>query len=146
LRPKKTEIDLLEIASAFRRSIEGPDIHLARTTGAAVVGVDINTHAIAAARQHARRAGLVGLATFAQADAARALPFEDGSFDAVVCIDAINHLPDRPRVLRDWQRLLRPGGRILFSDPAVVTGVGSSDELALCASSATSCSRPTART
>jgi SAM-dependent methyltransferase len=112
----------------------GPDIHLARTTGAAVVGIDVNPHAIASARAHARRAGLVGLARFEQADAARALPFEDGSFDAVVCIDAIDHLPDRPRVLRDWQRLLRPGGRILFSDPVVITGLVSGDELAHCAS------------
>ncbi|MGH3452575.1 MAG: class I SAM-dependent methyltransferase [Haloechinothrix sp.] len=135
----RAALDRLELTSDSRVldvacGSGGPDIHLARTTGAAVVGVDINTHAIAAAREHARRAGLVGLVTFAQADAARALPFEDGSFDAVVCIDAINHLPDRPRVLRDWQRLLRPGGRIVFSDPAVVTGLVSSDELALCAS------------
>ena len=32
------------------------------------------------------------------------LPFADASFDAVVCVDAINHLPDRLRVLRDWHR------------------------------------------
>jgi ubiquinone/menaquinone biosynthesis C-methylase UbiE len=121
-----SESRVLDVACGSGR----PDIHLARATGAAVVGVDINTHAIAAAREHARRAGRVGLATFAQADAARELPFEDGSFDAFVCIDAINHLPDRPRVLRNWQRLLRTGGRILFSYPAVVTGLVASVELA----------------
>src|SRR6185436_7935854 len=62
------------------------------------------------------------------------LPFADASFDAIMCIDAINHLPDRPRVLADWARLLRPGGRLLFTDPTVVTGEISNQEIAVRAS------------
>jgi len=71
---------------------------------------------------------------FQEADAGRPLPFDDASFDAVVCIDAINHLPDRPSMLRDWHRLLAPGGWALFTDPIVVTGLLSSQEIALRAS------------
>jgi len=112
----------------------GPAVDLARKTGATVLGVDVNGHAIETANELARREGLATSAQFEEADAARSLPFADGSFDAVVCIDAINHLPGRPAVLSDWHRLLRPGGSILFTDPIVVTGLLSSDEIALRAS------------
>ncbi|HXV57380.1 MAG TPA: methyltransferase domain-containing protein [Gaiellaceae bacterium] len=112
----------------------GPAVDLARRTGAAVVGVDRNEHAIETAGRLVRRAGLASSVRFEQADAARPLPFADGSFDAVVCIDALNHLPGRPAILADWHRLLRPGGSILFTDPIVVTGLLSSEEIALRAS------------
>ena len=59
------------------------------------------------------------------------LPFESGSFDAILCIDAINHLPDRERVLADWARLLKVGGRLCFTDPLTVTGILGSDEIAI---------------
>ena len=65
------------------------------------------------------------------ADAGAPLPFDEAQFDAIVCIDAINHLPDRARVLRDWHRLLKPDGRILFTDPIIVTGLLSNEEVAV---------------
>jgi hypothetical protein len=51
-----------------------------------------------------------------------------------VCIDAINHLRDRRAVLADWHRLLRAGGAALFTDPIVVTGLLTSEEIAARAS------------
>ncbi|HEY7793108.1 MAG TPA: class I SAM-dependent methyltransferase [Gaiellaceae bacterium] len=108
----------------------GPAVDLARRTGAAVVGVDFNGRAIETASELAGRAGLAAPVRFEEADAARPLPFDDGSFDAVACIDAINHLADRAAVLDDWHRLLRPGGSVLFTDPIVVTGLLSSEEIA----------------
>jgi SAM-dependent methyltransferase len=112
----------------------GPARWLARTTGAEVVGVDRNRHAIQTAGGLARREGLDALVGFQQADAGRPLPFDDASFDAVVCIDSINHLPDRPAMLRDWHRLLAPGGWALFTDPIVLTGLLTSQEIAVRAS------------
>lgn len=70
-------------------------------------------------------------ARFLQADCSQPLPFESGGFDAILCIDAINHLPDRRRVLVDWARLLRDGGRLCFTDPLTVTGILGSDEIAI---------------
>lgn len=112
----------------------GPAVDLASRTGAAVVGVDVNGHAIETAVGLARRASLVTPARFEEADASGPLPFGSESFDAVVCIDAINHLPGREAVLAEWHRLLRPGGSLLFTDPVVVTGLLSSEEIALRAS------------
>jgi SAM-dependent methyltransferase len=41
---------------------------------------------------------------------ARALPLPDGSIDGVVCSNLLEHTPDAPAVLREIERVLRPGG------------------------------------
>jgi ubiquinone/menaquinone biosynthesis C-methylase UbiE len=94
----------------------GPALHVARRTGCHVVGVDLYEDAVMEGTRLAREAGLERKASFLRADASEALPFEDCSFDALLCIDSINHLPDRRRVLADWARVLQPGGRLLFTD------------------------------
>jgi SAM-dependent methyltransferase len=109
----------------------GPSLRIADRTGATVRGVDIHPDGIAAARQEAGRRRLSDRASFEVLDAQRPLPCADGSFDAVTCIDAINHLADRARVLAEWARVLSPGGRLLFTDPAIVTGPLSSEEIAV---------------
>lgn len=43
----------------------------------------------------------------------------------------MNHFPNRLSVFCEWQRVLRPGGRALFTDPVVITGPVTNDELAL---------------
>jgi SAM-dependent methyltransferase len=108
----------------------GPALHLAATTGAQVLGIDSNADAIASANAMAGRKGLRSLATFQQADAALALPVADASIDAIVCIDAINHLPGRLDALREWRRVLRPGGLAVFTDPVVVNGLITNEEIA----------------
>jgi SAM-dependent methyltransferase len=108
----------------------GPAVHLARTVGCRVTGVDLNAHGVANAEALARAAGVEDRAAFRALDASRALPFADGSFDAVVSNDAMCHLGDRAGVLREWHRVLRPGGRMLFTDAMVLTGLVSDEELA----------------
>lgn len=102
---------------------------MASHTGATCVGVDINPQGIEAGTQRAARDGLSSRVTLQVVDGSQRLPFEDASFDAVFSNDAINHLPNRAAVLRDWARVLRPGGRVLFTDPIVVTGPLSSEEM-----------------
>lgn len=109
----------------------GPALHLGRRTGCAVTGVDLYEEAVAAARAAASEPGLGVAASFVQADASQPLPFGGASFDAVLCVDAINHLPDRRSVLADWARLLAPGGRFVFTDPLVLSGPVGSDEIAI---------------
>lgn len=109
----------------------GPALHLAQLTGCQIVGVELFEEAVLNGRRIAGEAGLERQASFVQADAGQTLPFEDGSFDAIVCIDAINHLRDRRSVLADWARLLRQAGRLVFTDPVSITGSLDSDELAI---------------
>jgi SAM-dependent methyltransferase len=112
----------------------GPMLHLAQLADCEAVGVELHEEAVAAGKRAAMSAGFEERVTFVCADAGRRLPFEIESFDAVLCVDAINHLPDRRAALTDWARLLRPGGRLLFTDPVVLTGPLSSEEIAIRAS------------
>jgi len=64
-----------------------------------------------------RRTGLPIEQTIATADA---LPFADGSFDAVLCLETIEHLPDAARSAREMMRVLRPGGQVMITTPARV--------------------------
>jgi SAM-dependent methyltransferase len=108
----------------------GPAVFLAREAGCRVTGVDVNEAGVRAGRDLAREAGLQEAVQFRQADVREPLPFPDGSFGAIVCMDAMCHLPDRGRLLGAWRRVLRPGGRLLYTDPVVVTGLVSNEELA----------------
>lgn len=84
--------------------------------GVRAVGVDLVieymdvSHAIAAANRVPLN--LVG------GDATH-LPFSDGAFDAITMVETIEHVfaADRPAVLRECHRVLRPGGRLVLSTP-----------------------------
>jgi SAM-dependent methyltransferase len=121
----RPESEVLEVGSGSG----GPAVYLAATRGCRVTGVDINEHGVRNARKLAQDRGLTERAHFEAVDASRPLPFPDGHFDAVVSNDAMCHITNRLAVLRDWHRVLRPGGRALFSDAMVLTGVVSHEEL-----------------
>lgn len=118
---------VLEVACGFG----GVARLMAKARGAEVVGIDINEHAIEAASAQAVREGVADLAEFRVADASRTLPFDEASFDALFCNDSIDHFPQRDRVVGEWFRILRPGGRVLFTDPILVTGVLTNEEIAI---------------
>jgi len=100
----------------------GPALRIAERTGCDLVGVDLHDAGVSAGQEQASERGLSSRARFEVADASKKLLFPDGSFDAITCIDAINHLTDRVATIQDWARLLKPGGRMLFTNPTVVTG------------------------
>jgi SAM-dependent methyltransferase len=107
----------------------GPALRIAGKTGCSLVGIDVHEQAIAAARCLAENQGLAPRTQFHLANASGHLPFPDCEFEAVTCIDAINHLPDRLAVVAEWARVLKPSGRLLFTDPITVTGPLSKDEI-----------------
>jgi len=55
-------------------------------------------------------------------DARERFPFDDATFDAIISIDSINHVFSRGPMFAEWRRMLRPGGRVLYTDAVVVTG------------------------
>jgi SAM-dependent methyltransferase len=109
----------------------GPALRIAANTGCSAVGIDVHDDAIAAAESLADKRRLSDRVQFRIGDATGPMPFIDSSFDAITCIDAINHFPERPRVIAEWARLLKPDGRLLFTDPVTVTGPLSNAEAAI---------------
>ena len=124
LSPNKT---MLDVACGSG----GPALRIAEITGCSVVGIDIHEQAISTGNSLAEQRGFKDRAHFRVVDATARLPFEDTSFDAISCIDAINHLPDRKQILTEWTRILKPGGRLLFTDPITVTGSLNATEIAV---------------
>jgi len=54
-----------------------------------------------------------------QADLCQGLPYAGGSFDYVTCLEAIEHLEDQFRFLRECARVLRPEGKVIISTPNI---------------------------
>lgn len=48
-----------------------------------------------------------------------AIPLEDASVDLVVCLQVLEHVPDPAAAVRELQRVVRPGGRVLLSTHGV---------------------------
>ena len=76
-----------------------------------VVGIDIGEMVVEAARD---RHGDV--AEFTAADI-RSLPFDDDSFDLVVCFEVIEHVDRQDEALAEFARVLAPGGILAVSSP-----------------------------
>ena len=121
------ESHVLEVGSGSG----GPAVYLAAQRGCRVTGVDLNEHGIHNGERLAAQRGLSDRVRFQRVDAAKPLPFAPASFDAVISNDAMCHIANRLDVLRDWSRVVRPGGRVLFTDAMIVTGLVSHEELAL---------------
>ena len=92
-----------------------PAIRLAHQTGARITGISVSANDIEQATALASSEGLTDLVRFQQADAMD-LPFPAESFDAVLALESMLHMPDRLHVLRQVSRVLRPGGQLVLSD------------------------------
>jgi cyclopropane fatty-acyl-phospholipid synthase-like methyltransferase len=92
----------------------GPALRMAASTGCSVVGIDLHEQAISTANLMASQRHLKERVEFRVVSAAEQLPFPDARFDAITCINAISHLPNRPLMIAECARLLKPGGRLLF--------------------------------
>lgn len=86
------------LAARLRREVPGMQ----------AVGCDFSRGMLAQARAR-DRAGC-----WVQGDAGR-LPFGSGTFDAVVSTEAFHWFPDKPVALREFRRVLRPGGQLVLA-------------------------------
>lgn len=98
---------------------EGRHVHgLHMLGGLNVIGVDLDEASLEKAR-----AGLASLpksptgTTRFETGDATALDFPDQSFDAVICSEVLEHLPDYDAAIAEIRRVLKPGGRACVSVP-----------------------------
>jgi SAM-dependent methyltransferase len=77
-----------------------------------LAGCDVNPTAV----EHARRAVPGADVQVSEADA---LPYPDGAFDCLTCIEVLEHVPPArwSAALREMRRVLRPGGRLVLRTP-----------------------------
>lgn len=47
------------------------------------------------------------------------IPIESGTLDAILCTEVLEHVPDPMAVLKEFHRLLKPGGRVFLTAPQV---------------------------
>ena len=100
------EMRVLDVASGKGASA----IHLAKTFGCQVIGIDYGGASVVAARNAAQSAAVDHLAHFEQGDA-EALPFDEEQFDIVLCECAFCTFPDKAVAAREFARVLKPGGK-----------------------------------
>src|SRR6516165_6093893 len=101
-----TDTSVLDVGSG----VGGPARFLAATYGCRVTGVDLSEPFVEAARYLTGRTGQTGRVSFQTASALE-LPFEEGSFDAVLLQHVAMNIADRPLLYRETRRVLKQGGR-----------------------------------
>ncbi len=93
----------------------GPALHLAKTRGCRITGLDLVDTNVAEAKRRAKERGLQNRADFQVGDAGD-MPFESRSFDVVWGQDAWCHVPDKAALIAECARVLTGGGTIAFTD------------------------------
>ncbi len=80
------------------------------------IGVDREAAWVEGATRRTTDAGFGARASY-RVGSVESLPFEDARFDLVTCQTVLIHVPDVARVLREFMRVLKPGGRLLVAEP-----------------------------
>jgi cyclopropane fatty-acyl-phospholipid synthase-like methyltransferase len=106
----------------------GPLVFVVRAAGCLGTGLEMSAAAIALGQGRAQRDGIGARVRFVQADLDLALPAGLGPFDAAMSLDVVLHLRDRRALFERVAEVLRPSGRLLFTDAGVVSGPVSSEE------------------
>lgn len=74
-----------------------------------IIGLDLNRKILQYYTRKTKACGICGDAT--------EIPFRDEKFDAVSCIDVLEHVPGDEKVIQEICRVLKPSGKFVFSVP-----------------------------
>jgi SAM-dependent methyltransferase len=105
-------------------------LQVAARMGCSVLGLDMNEPGIRNANRLASEQNLSARTRFEVADCSKPLPLNEDSFDGAFSNDVLCHIRDRPAVLAELFRVLKPRANFLFSDALVIGGMVSHQELA----------------
>lgn len=95
--------------------VGGPSRYLAHNYGCRVTGIDLTASRIETAKRLSVLANLDHLVTFQCANALD-LPLKGSSIDVVISQEAFGHIPHKDRLIAECVRVLKPDGRIAFTD------------------------------
>ena len=93
----------------------GPARYLAHRIGCRVTGLDLTESRYRSAIKLTEMVGLDSLVDFKHGNALE-MPFADDSFDVVIGQEAWAHVPEKPRLIAECARVVKPGGVIAFTD------------------------------
>ncbi len=99
----------------FCAGLGGPARYLAHRYGVTVTGIELTPARVAGAQRLTAAVGLEARVRVLQGDV-MAVPLPDASQDVVVSQEALLHVPDKTAAIREAARILRPGGRLAFTD------------------------------
>lgn len=91
---------------------------IAARTGAQVEGITIVDFEVPKAEARAARLGVSATTGFSVMDYS-ATRFPDARFDVIYTTETLSHSPDIDRTLREFYRILRPGGRVAFFEYSI---------------------------
>ena len=83
--------------------------YLAKKYVCKVVGIDLSAKMVDRSKERAKRAGVDDKIDFRVADAQN-LPFDDGTFDVVICESVNAFIDDKPKAISEYVRVIKPGG------------------------------------
>lgn len=99
----------------FCAGLGGPARYMAHRYGVDVTGVELTTERALGAATLTRAVGLDDRVRVLEGDVTAA-PIADGVMDAVVSQEALLHVPDKTKAVAEAARILKPGGRLAFTD------------------------------
>ena len=102
---------LLDVCSG----VGGPARYIAWKSGCHVTGLDLTASRVAGAIELTQAARMSERVDFVQGNALE-MPFDDHSFTCVIGQEAFAHIPNKQQLIFECARVLKPHGRIVFSD------------------------------
>ena len=93
----------------------GPARYIAWKTGCKVTGLDLTASRVAGARALTEAAQLDAQVDFVHGNALE-MPFDPAQFTGIISQEAFAHIPNKAQLIAQCARVLKPGGRMVFSD------------------------------